>query len=390
MIIKRFRRYWPGGAVLLLAVLFDPVAALPQGAQAPEVTVVEVRAGKVPLEFEHAARVAASREVQVRAQVGGILRKRNFVEGAHVEAGDVLFEIDPELYQAELAKAQAQLQQAKAQYDQAARDAERMTRLFSTGSGTEKARDDALSAKEIAAAAVAIADAQVKSAELNLRYTKVTAPISGITGQEQVAEGSLIGTSGDAGLLTRITQLDPVYVYFSVTASAYATARSLLEAQGQLKQAGDFVRVRITFGDGQVYDKLGMIDFTSSSLDRQTGTLRLRAVVANPEHRLLPGQFVRATVIGISLDNAIVVPQVAVMQGPQGQYVYTVNSHGKAEVRPITLGREVTSGWVVSSGLRNGDKLITEGIVKVQPGASVATEAPAPASTPATGPDGKS
>jgi membrane fusion protein (multidrug efflux system) len=157
-----------------------------------------------------------------------------------------------------------------------------------------------------------------------------------------------------------------------------------------LKQAGDFVRVRITFGDGQVYDKLGMIDFTSSSLDRQTGTLRLRAVVANPEHRLLPGQFVRATVIGISLDNAIVVPQVAVMQGPQGQYVYTVNSHGKAEVRPITLGREVTSGWVVSSGLRNGDKLITEGIVKVQPGASVVTEAPAPASAPAAGPDGKS
>lgn len=362
--------------VLLLATAPGLRDARAQGAPPPPaVTFMEMRPDKVPLEFEFAARVAASREVQVRAQVGGILRKRNYTEGAQVKAGDVLFEIDPELYQAELARAQAQLQQAQAQLDQATRDADRTLRLFATGSGTEKARDDALSAKEIAAAAVAIAEAQVKSADLSLRYTKVTAPISGITSQENVPEGSLIATTGDAGLLTRITQLDPAYVFFSVTASEHARVRELLESQGKWETAGDFVRVKLTFGDGHDYDKAGIIDFAASGLDQQTGTLRLRAVVANPEGRLLPGQFVRATVTGITLDSAIVVPHAAVMQGPQGQFVYTVNSQGKAEVRPVTLGREVAKGWVATTGLNPGDKVITEGVIKVQPGMPVIAQA---------------
>lgn len=359
-------------ACLLLSIADGAVAQGGPGAMPPpEVSVVEIKAGPVPLTFEFAARVAASREVQVRAQVGGILLKRNFVEGADVEAGEVLFEIDPDVYKAELAKAEAQLQQAEAQLSQASRDADRTTRLLATGSGTERARDDALSAQELARASVAGARAQVKAAELQLSYTRVTAPISGTTSLERVPEGSLISTSGDAGLLTRITQDDPAFINFAVSESAFSWVRALLEAQGQWDRAGDFVKLKIVFGDGRVYDKLGTIDFLSSGLDPETGTLRLRAVVPNPERRLLPGQFVRAVVTGITLNDAIVVPSVAVSQGPQGTFVYVVNGEGKAELRPITLGREVEGGWVVDQGLRAGDRVVTEGLVKVRPGAPV-------------------
>lgn len=342
----------------------------------PAVTVVELRADEVPLAFEYAARVVASREVEVRAQVGGILLKRDFVEGAEVQQGDVLFEIDPAPYEAELARAEARLQQAEAQQAQAARDYNRAEELFARGSGTEKARDDALSALELAKAEVAAAAAEVKVAELNLGYTKVNAPISGVTSLEQVPEGSLIGTTGDASLLTRISQLDPVHVIFSVSESEFAEARALLESTGMWETASEVLTVQVVFGDGRVYDHVGRIDFAANQLDLETGTLLVRAVVPNPERRLLPGQFVRAIVRGMSQPDSIVVPHEAVMQGPQGQFVYTVDQDGNAEIRPVQLGREVESGWIVTSGLRTGDRLITEGIIKVRPGAPVTAQAP--------------
>lgn len=352
-------------------------SAQPQsaGSPPPEVTVIEVEAGEVPLTYEYAARIAASREVEVRAQVGGILLKRDFNEGAPVEAGDVLFEIDPKPYEAELAKARAQQQRAEAQLAQANRDVDRTSRLAASGSGTQLAKDDALSTRDLARAAVAIAEADVQMAALNLGYTKVAAPISGVTSLEQVPEGSLIGTSGDSSLLTRITQRDPVYINFSVSESELAEVRALLEAQGVWHEAGDVVRVTVVFGDGRVYPLQGVIDFASSGLDAETGTMRIRAVVKNPERRLLPGQFVRAIVTGIVMNDAIVVPHAAVSQGPQGQFVYTVDSEGNAEIRPVELGREVKTGWIVRSGLAPGDRLITEGIIKVRPGAPVIADA---------------
>jgi membrane fusion protein (multidrug efflux system) len=343
----------------------------PGAAPPPAVSAIEVTAEKVPLTYEYAGRVEASREVQVRAQASGILLRRNFVEGAEVKAGDVLFEIDPKPYEAELAKARAQLQQAEAQLKQATQDADRYIRLAQTGSGTEKARDDAISARDQAAASVALAQANVQVAELNLGYTKVRAPISGVTSLEQVPEGSLISTSGDAGLLTRITQRDPAHIIFSVSESEFAEARALLEAQGVWDRASEVLSVTIRFGDGRTYEHKGVIDFASAGLDPETGTLRIRAVAPNPERRLLPGQFVRVLVSGIVLDNAIVVPQPAVSQGPQGQFVYTIDSDGNAEVRPVELGRETERGWIVTSGLKPGDRVITEGIIKVRPGAPV-------------------
>jgi membrane fusion protein (multidrug efflux system) len=361
------------GALTMCAGVSGGSAQPVQGATPPPpaVTAIEVKAGKVPIAYEFAGRVEASKEVQVRAQASGILLRRNYVEGAEVKAGDVLFEIDPKPYEAELAKVRAQLQQAQAQLKQTTQDADRYLRLAETGSGTEKARDDAISARDQAAASVALAEAGVQVAELNLGYTKVKAPISGVTSLDQVPEGSLISTSGDAGLLTRITQRDPVHVIFSVSESEFAEARALLEAQGVWDQAAKVLSVTVMFGDGRAYSHKGVIDFASAGLDPETGTIRVRAVAPNPDRRLLPGQFVRAVVSGFVLDDAIVVPQVAVSQGAQGQTVYTIDGEGKAEIRPVELGRETQGGWVVKTGLKSGDRVITEGIIKVRQGAPV-------------------
>ncbi|MEZ0167089.1 efflux RND transporter periplasmic adaptor subunit [Microvirga sp. TS319] len=337
----------------------------------PQVTVTKVEAKEVPVTYEYAARISAHREVQVRARVGGILLKRNFNEGASVKAGQVLFEIDPAPFEAELARAKAQLQQAQAQYNQAVRDAERALQLYAKGAGSEKARDDAISAKELGAAAVAAAEAQMRTAQLNLDYTQVKAPISGITSLEQVPEGSLIGTAGDSSLLTSITELDPVYVNFSFADREGSEIRRILDTRSSNASPTKNLKVKITFGDGQPYDQDGTIDFTSSSIDTETGTLQARAIVKNSDRRLVPGQFVRATVTGLTLNDAIVVPEAAVMQGPQGQFVYAVNESGHAEVRPVQLRRQVEGGWIVASGLRSGDKVVTEGVIKVRPGAPV-------------------
>jgi membrane fusion protein, multidrug efflux system len=372
-------------AILLLALL-PPANAQQSGGPTPpppQVTITEVQTKAVPVTYEYAARVSAYREVQVRARVGGILLKRNFTEGAQVKAGQVLFEIDPAPFEAELARTKAQLQQAQAQSNQAVRDAERALQLFARGAGSEKSRDDAIAAKELGAAAVAAAEAQVRTAQLNLDYTKVRAPISGITSLEQVPEGSLIGTSGDSGLLTAITQLDPIYVNFAFADREGAEIRRLLASQQPKGSPAKDLKVKITFGDGEVYDQEGTIDFTSSSIDTQTGTLQARAIVKNPNQRLVPGQFVRATVTGLTLDDAIVVPEAAAMQGPQGQFVYTINSTGDAEIRPVELSRQIESGWIVSSGLKAGDRLITEGVIKVRSGAPV-TSAVAAANTNTT------
>lgn len=370
------------GVLLFVATTAGPVLAQqPGGAPPPpNVGVVEVKAVDTPVTFDYAARIAAYRVVQVRARVSGVILKRNFTEGAFVEQGHVLFEIDPAPYAAELARAKAQLQQAEAQLNQATRDQERAAELFARGSGALKTRDDAVSAQELAAAGVAAAKAQLSTAQLSLDYTQVKAPISGVTSLQQLPEGSLVGTGAD-GLLTSITQLDPVYVNFSVSDREGAEIRKLLE-RGEASPEASKLRVKISFGDGETYDREASIDFTSSVIDVETGTLQARAVVFNPNRRLVPGQFVRATVVGLTLPNVITAPEKAVMQGPQGQFVYTVNASGAAELRPVTLDRKVDGGWIVASGLKENDRLITEGVIKVRPGAPVTAQAAAPQSSP--------
>jgi membrane fusion protein (multidrug efflux system) len=352
-------------------------AALAQGGQMPppEVVVVEMKPADTPLTYEYAGRISAYRNVEVRARVSGILLSRNYTEGSVVKEGDVLFRIDPAPYEAALARAKAQLEQEKATLAKNEKDLERASQLFNRKVGTEKTLDDAQAAVALSKALIAAAEAQVRTAELDLGYTTVTAPIAGTTGMIARDEGSLVGTAADNSLLTRVTQLDPAYVNFSFTDTELAHVRGLI-ASGKASGPSGGLKVHIQFGDGQTYDKDGTVNFTEATIDQQTGTIRARAIVPNPDLKLVPGQFVRAIVNGVTLHDALVLPQAAVMQGPQGPFVYVVDAEGTAQVRPLVLGREVKGGWLVEKGLAAGDKVVAEGVIKVRPGIKVKVAEP--------------
>ena len=339
----------------------------------PQVTVAEMQAGPVALAYSYSGRVAAFREVEVRAQVGGTLLDRTYVEGDKVRAGDVLFRIDPASYQAEVARAQPQVQQAKVRLAQAERDAVRFKTLFEHNAGSEKASDDAAYAAEIAKAAVAAAQAALNTAQINLDYTTVKAPIDGIASLKVLPVGALV--SADS-LLARLVQIDSVYINFSFTDSELTDIQQRLKSRLGEGAPARRLAIRITGGEGQTAE--GTIDFIDTDVDLKTGAVRARGIVPNSDGQLRPGQIVRVVVTGVTIDDAIVVPQAAVMQGPQGQYVYAMDGAGKAVVRPIVLGREIGDGWVVKHGLATGDRIITEGVIKVRPGAPVTAVAAVP------------
>lgn len=367
----------PARIIAVLAVGASLLTAMPDISSAqqagappqPSVEVTTVTARQVPLDYTYAARVSAFREVEVRAQVGGILKERAYVEGARVKAGDVLFRIDPASFEAEAARASAQLQTAQAQLSQARRDQQRASELLDRKVGSQKTFDDAKSAVELAEAAVAVAAAQVKTAQINLDHATVRAPIDGVTSLDVVPEGSLIGAGSSDSLLTRITRLDPVYVNFSYASEDAAEIRRIIDQSGSDEGK---LSASIVFGDGSALERKGVIDFTAPSLDTQTGTMRVRAVFDNPDSRLIPGQFVRIKIGGLTVPSAIVVPEAAVMQGPDGKFVYTVDDSLTAAVQPITTGRSVEDGWIVTDGLKAGDRIVTSGIIKVRPGSRVA------------------
>ena len=358
-------------------IAVTPFAAFAQapGGQAPPppaVSVETVEPKTLPVTYEYAGRVAASREVEVRARVGGILLQRAFDEGSRVNQGDLLFRIDPATYEAQVALAKAQVLEAQANLNQAKRTEERSRALAQRGASSQATLDDAVSARQLGEAQVAAAMAQLQTANLSLDYATVQAPVSGITSLQQVPEGSLLA-SGD--LLTKINQLDPIYVNFSAADTEAESIRELL-ASGRLQgaTAATDLKVSVRFGDGTEYAKAGTIDFTSTSIDTQTGTILSRAVLPNPESRLLPGQFVRLEVQGLSIENAITLPTEALMQGPQGTFVYTLGKDDVAEVRPVTVGRDLDQQIVISDGLKGGETVIVKGVVKVRPGAPVKPE----------------
>ncbi|MBS7690813.1 efflux RND transporter periplasmic adaptor subunit [Pseudomonas lalucatii] len=350
----------------------------------PEVLVETVEAAELPLVFEYPARTAGFREVQVRAQVSGILQERTYLEGSQVKQGQVMFRIDPRTYQAALARAKGALAQEQARYRQAERDLKRIRELQKKGFASESELDNAISNFEQSKANIQAAEAEVQAKQIDLDYCTVKAPISGITSKETVSEGSLM-VAGDpnASLLTRITQLDPIYVNFAAPDRDVENVRGGLQS-GALALDGEQMRVQIQFGDGSVYPLEGKVDFTDSLVDRGTGTVSARAVVPNPDQALLPGQFVRVLVKGISLPSAVTVPERAIAQGPRGTFVYVVDEQGIARTRQVSTGRTAAGRWVVESGIHEGDRVITEGLPKVRPDMPV--KVADAAANPANGP----
>lgn len=362
---------------LLLAALASPLYAA-DAPPAPEVVVETVKAVDLPLEFEYSARTAGFREVQVRAQVSGILQERTYLEGSRVKKGQVMFRIDPRPYQAALSRAKGALAQEQARYRQTERDLKRIRELQKKGFASESELDNAISNFEQSKANIQAAEAEVRSKQIDLDYTTVKAPISGITSKETVSEGSLM-VAGDpnASLLSNITQLDPIYVNFAAPDSDVESVRSGLQ-NGILKLPEDGkMRVQITLGDGSIYPLAGTVDFTDSLVDRSTGAVSNRAVVPNPEQKLLPGQFVSVQVKGLTLPNAITLPERAIAQGPAGTFVYVVDDSGIARTRQVSTGHTVKGRWVISSGISAGDRVIIEGLPKVRPDTPVKVAAPA-------------
>ncbi len=346
------------------------------------VEVMQVQPANVPLQPEYAANTSGSREVEVRAQVGGILLKQSYDDGAPVQEGQILFQIDPKPYQVRLDQAKAQLGQAQAQLLAADRNWKRAEELFKNQAISEKDRDDALSAEDAAKASVALGQAQVRAAQLDLDYTSVKAPISGVTSQKLVSEGTLIGTGASDSLLTRISQLDPLYVNFSYPDAEFMRQKELFAHCG-INTDNTKLSATMTFSDGTAYAEKGTIDFTGTTVDRDTGSIQARAVFPNPNHTVLPGQFVRIVLDGLVCRNALLVPADAVMQGPQGAFVYKLDQKNAAQVAPVRTGLSVSGNWIVESGLRPGDTVITKGLIKVMPGAVVNPEKPG---QPAGGP----
>lgn len=315
----------------------------------PQVSAITVHKNEVPIVYEYAGRVAAFKETEVRARVGGILLHRNFVEGTRVNQGDLLFEIDPAPYEAEVARQAALVAQAQATYDQSERDVKRAGQLLQQQVQSKALYDQTVARRDANAATLQQMQAALRTAQLNLEYTKVTAPISGTTSREAVSEGSLIGVDPSSSLLTTITQSDPVYVNFSYTDVEAQKIRELMNAMNARGEKVDELKVRIHFGDGRDYNKLGTIDFTSSTLDALTGTLGVRAVVDNPDDVLVPGQFVRITVTGLKLDQAVVIPEAALLQDSTGTFVYVVDSEKNIEKRPVTVVRQLEDrSWLLA------------------------------------------
>ncbi|MCW1938203.1 efflux RND transporter periplasmic adaptor subunit [Pseudomonas sp. MDMC_285] len=362
------------------------LAASVEAAEAPPtaVAVEQVKADELPIVLEYPARTAGYREVQVRAQVGGILQERTYQEGSRVQKDQVLFRIDSRPYEAALARAKGALAQEQARFRQTDRDLKRIRELQKKGFASESEVDNAISNFEQSKANIEAAQAEVQSRQIDLDYTTVKAPITGITSKESVSEGSLI-VAGDpsASLLTQITQLDPIFVNFAYPdAEAERLRREVSEGSLALPASGK-LSVEVHFGDGSAYPTAGEVDFTDSLIDRGTGTVSARGVVPNPDQKLLPGQFVRVQVKGLTRPNAITVPERAVAQGPRGTFVYVVDEQGLARMRQVTTGDTASGRWVILAGVSDGERVIVDGLAKVRPDSPVKVEE-AKAATPAS------
>jgi membrane fusion protein, multidrug efflux system len=364
-----------------------PQAARPAGAV--EVGVVTVRPERVVLTTELPGRTAAYLIAEVRPQVNGLIQERKFVEGSTVQAGALLYQIDPAPYQAAHEQAKAALAVAEANLPPARLRAERLRQLVEIRAVGQQDYDEASAALLRAEAGVASARAAVESARINLAYTPLKAPISGRTGRSSVTPGALV-TAYQATPLVTIQQLDPIYVDVTQSSSDLLRLRRNLQS-GKMTRAGAAEgQVALLLEDGTRYSHEGKIQFRDVTVDPTTGSVVLRMVFPNPETVLLPGMFVRAVVDEGVLDQAILAPQQGVSRDAKGNTsVMVVDAAGNVAVRPIVVSRAIAERWLVTSGLSDGDRVIVDGLQRIRPGMSVkavpfaSAEAPAGRSTAA-------
>jgi membrane fusion protein (multidrug efflux system) len=362
----RFRRLAPLICAALLAACGKPEAPPPAP---PEVTVLKVQAKDAPVTFEFVGVTASSQQVEVRARVDGFLDERAYTEGSVVRKGDVMFRMDAKPFQAELDAAGAALAEQEARLWTAQANLKRVKPLARANAVSKKELDDAQGTVNAAAASVEMAKADVETAKLNLGYTTIYAPVTGVSSFARIQNGAYVNQQNS--LLTYVAQLDPMWVDFSISEDEMLSLREQRD-KGTLRFPEDHeFEVEIAMADGSVYPETGRIFFRDANYNTETGTFLVRATFANPAGSLRPGQFVRVRVKGAIRPGAILVPQKAVLQGAQGFFVWVVDDKGKAQVRPVQVGDWQGDNWFVSGGLSSGDKVITDGIVRLAKGVPV-------------------
>jgi membrane fusion protein (multidrug efflux system) len=348
-----------------------------------EVHVLTVRPQPVALTQELPGRTSAFRVAEVRARINGIVLHRRFTEGANVKAGDVLYEIDPAPYQAALDSAKANLAKAEAGLASAKAQAARYHDLVGTDAISRQTYDDAVANQLSFAASVAAAQAAVQAAGIDLGYTRVTAPIDGRIGRAEVTEGAYV-QQGAATLLATIQQLDPLYVDLTQSADDVLRLKQAL-ASGRLQRpAGTTLSFSLTYGNREPYAEIGALEFSDVSVDPSTGMVTLRGTMPNPHLDLLPGMFVRATIDEGTAPDALLVPQSVVSRNAQGQATVMIVGEGdKVELRVLQTPRAVGADWLVTAGLKPGDRVILDNRQKIRPGSPVKpVPAPPAASSP--------
>ena len=354
-------------------------------AKPPEVGVVTVELQNVPLISELPGRLEASRIAQVRARAAGIVQKRLFQEGSDVKAGQALFQIDNTPYKANLQSAQATLAQAEANLAQAAATARRYKPLVEANAISKQEYDTAIANEKAALAQVAAGKAAVTNANVNLGYASVTAPISGRIGRALVTEGALVG-QGDATQLATIQQVNPLYVNVTQSASDIMRMREAVTS-GKLAKVGENgVKIHVHLDDGKEYPLPGKLLFTDLSVDPSTGQVSVRAELPNPEGILLPGTYVRVRLEQAQVDNAALIPQQAVTRNEKGNFVMVVAEDGSVAPRPVQISQSQGTNWIVTSGLKTGEKIMVDGLIKVGMGAKKVTPVPWKGNAPAAAP----
>lgn len=374
--MSKNRGVMPLAAILVLSgslVLIgcnDKDAAQAHAQQAPEVGIVTLKSAPLNITTELPGRTSAFRVAEVRPQVSGIILKRNYVEGSDVTAGTSLYQIDPATYQAAYDSAKGDLAKAQAAADIARLTVNRYKPLLGTNYISKQEYDQAVSDSMQANAAVLAAKAAVETARINLAYTQVTSPISGRTGKSSVTEGALV-TSGQATALTTVQQLDPMYVDVTQSSDEFLRLKKEL-ADGTLKQENGKAKVRLLLENGTEYPETGTLEFSGVTVDETTGSITIRAIFPNPNEALLPGMFVRARLDEGVRPDALLVPQQGVTRNPRGEATaMVVGADDKVEMRTLVANQAIGNKWLVTEGLKAGDRLIVSGLQKIRPGVQV-------------------
>lgn len=373
MSIKRFAEFLVTATFLLCVLALgalggcSPQTSEPPAAKVPQVTVMTITPRAQAFETELTGRTQAFMVADIRPQVGGIVQKRLFVEGAQVKAGQALYQLDPSTYQASLAEAQATLAKNQATLKSSQLTAKRNAGLAKIDAISQQDNEDAQANLLTAQADVKVAQAGIETARINLAYTRITAPISGRIETSTVTPGALVTANQDTALTT-VQQLDPIYVDVTQsTTDLLRLKRDLASGTLQSNSAGE-AQMSLLLEDGSTYDQKGRLKFSGVSVNESTGTVTLRGVVANPDGLLLPGMYVRAVLEQGRDEQAILVPQKSVTRSEGGTASALVLVNGKVEQRALTIGRAIDNQWWITSGLKAGDQVIIEGGQKVHAG----------------------